>query len=77
MFLLFLFLFSGVIIPGLIVSGTGIWLLLKHLADFYPSLYRDAAPAKSGAGAGTLKYKTPDDVHQAFYRQKTVNLYQD
>ncbi|EKI4068992.1 transposase, partial [Salmonella enterica] len=24
-----------------------------------------------------LKYKTPDDVHQAFYRQKTVNLYQD
>ncbi len=21
-----------------------------------------------------LKYKTPDDVHQAFYRQKTVNL---
>ncbi len=23
------------------------------------------------------KYKTPDDVHQAFYRQKTVNLYQD
>ncbi|AGR60324.1 hypothetical protein MT158_004127 [Salmonella bongori] len=77
MFLLVLFLFSGVIIPGLIVSGTGIWLLLKHLADFYPSLYRDAASAKSGAGAGTLKYKTPDDVHQAFYRQKTVNLYQD
>ncbi|ECC8925434.1 hypothetical protein DUQ00_21805 [Salmonella bongori] len=77
MFLLVLFLFSGVIIPGLIVSSTGIWLLLKHLADFYPSLYRDAAPAKSGAGAGTLKYKTPDDVHQAFYRQKTVNLYQD
>ncbi|MFJ5367564.1 IS3 family transposase [Pectobacterium punjabense] len=24
-----------------------------------------------------LKYKTPDEVHQAFYRQKTVNLYQD
>ena len=24
-----------------------------------------------------LKYKTPDDVHQAFYRQKSVNLYQD
>lgn len=24
-----------------------------------------------------LKYKTPGDVHQAFYRQKTVNLYQD
>lgn len=24
-----------------------------------------------------LKYKTPDDAHQAFYRQKTVNLYQD
>ncbi|EGT0627732.1 TPA: IS3 family transposase [Citrobacter freundii] len=24
-----------------------------------------------------LKYKTPDDVHQAFYRQKTINLYQD
>lgn len=24
-----------------------------------------------------LKYKTPDDVHQAFYRQKTVNLYKD
>ncbi len=21
-----------------------------------------------------LKYKTPDEVHQAFYRQKTVNL---
>ncbi len=26
---------------------------------------------------GVRKYKTPDDVHQAFYRQKTVNLYQD
>lgn len=25
----------------------------------------------------SLKYKTPDEVHQAFYRQKTVNLYQD
>ncbi|MED8225537.1 integrase core domain-containing protein, partial [Escherichia coli] len=24
-----------------------------------------------------LKYKTPDDVHQAFYRQKSVNVYQD
>ncbi|MDT1797260.1 IS3 family transposase, partial [Salmonella enterica subsp. enterica serovar Oslo] len=24
-----------------------------------------------------LKYKTPDDVHQAFNRQKTDNLYQD
>ncbi|WP_415837899.1 integrase core domain-containing protein, partial [Serratia silvae] len=24
-----------------------------------------------------LKYKTPDAVHQAFYRQKSVNLYQD
>ncbi len=24
-----------------------------------------------------LKYKTPYDVHQAFYRQKSVNLYQD
>ncbi|MBN3196996.1 IS3 family transposase [Pectobacterium versatile] len=24
-----------------------------------------------------LKYKTPDEFHQAFYRQKTVNLYQD
>ncbi|TEZ20242.1 transposase, partial [Escherichia coli] len=23
------------------------------------------------------KYKTPDDVHQAFYRQKSVNVYQD
>lgn len=23
-----------------------------------------------------LEYKTPDDAHQAFYRQKTVNLYQ-
>ncbi|EFI5243981.1 hypothetical protein GXE40_24270 [Escherichia coli] len=22
-------------------------------------------------------YKTPDDVHQAFYRQKSVNLYQN
>ncbi|EEU7168275.1 hypothetical protein G6D98_003969, partial [Salmonella bongori] len=60
LFLLVLFLFSGVIIPGLIVSGTGIWLLLKHLADFYPSLYRDAASAKSGAGAGTLKSVTGD-----------------
>ena len=25
----------------------------------------------------SLKYKTPDEVHQAFYRQKAVNLYQD
>lgn len=25
----------------------------------------------------TLKYKTPDNVHQAFYRQKSVDLYQD
>ncbi len=24
-----------------------------------------------------LKYKTPDGVHRAFYRQKSVNLYQD
>ena len=24
-----------------------------------------------------LKYKTPDEVHQPFYGQKTVNLYQD
>ncbi len=24
-----------------------------------------------------LKYKTPDEVHQAFYGQTTVNLYQD
>ncbi|KSB76403.1 hypothetical protein LFZ51_19355 [Salmonella enterica subsp. arizonae serovar 63:g,z51:- str. So 20/20] len=24
-----------------------------------------------------LKYKTPDDIHQALYRQKTVCLYQD
>ncbi len=24
-----------------------------------------------------LRYKMPDDAHQAFYRQKTVNLYQD
>lgn len=24
-----------------------------------------------------LKYKTPDEVHQAFYRRETVNLYQD
>lgn len=24
-----------------------------------------------------LKYKTPDYVYQAFYRQKTLNLYQD
>lgn len=24
-----------------------------------------------------LKYKTPDDVHETFYRQKGVNLYQD
>ncbi|EKY5010590.1 TPA: transposase, partial [Escherichia coli] len=23
-----------------------------------------------------LKYKTPEDVHQAFYRQKSVNVYQ-
>ena len=23
-----------------------------------------------------LKYKTPDEVHQPFYGQKTVNLYQ-
>lgn len=22
-----------------------------------------------------LKYKTPDDVHRAFHRQKSVNLY--
>ncbi|AGR61511.1 hypothetical protein A464_4329 [Salmonella bongori N268-08] len=44
----------------MIVSGTGIWLLLKHLADFYPSLYRDAASAKSGAGIGTLKSVTGD-----------------
>lgn len=25
----------------------------------------------------SLKYKTPDGVHRAFYRQKSVNLYQD
>lgn len=25
----------------------------------------------------SLKYKTPDAVHQAFYEQKSVNLYQD
>ncbi|HIA3012298.1 TPA: hypothetical protein ACWP3G_004134, partial [Escherichia coli] len=24
-----------------------------------------------------LKYKTPDEVHQPFYGQKTVNLYQE
>ena len=24
-----------------------------------------------------LEYKTPDDVHQTFYRKKTVNLYKD
>ncbi|MEI8549206.1 hypothetical protein WCV61_26095, partial [Escherichia coli] len=32
---------------------------------------------KPGAVHLALKYKTPYDVHQAFYRQKSVNLYQD
>ncbi|VDZ85001.1 Uncharacterised protein [Kluyvera intermedia] len=35
------------------------------------AIYNDERPHLA------LKYKTPDDVHQVFYRQKTVNLYHD
>lgn len=56
------------------------------LAERINGLLKNSRPAGPGNSKKTeaiynherphlaLKYKTPDEVHQAFYRQKTVNL---
>ncbi|HBA7664387.1 TPA: hypothetical protein J1431_004577 [Escherichia coli] len=50
--------------------------------DFHLLVVLQPPQLKNSASHGATRharrtYKTPDDVHQAFYRQKRVNLYQD
>jgi hypothetical protein len=62
---------NGILKNGFFLSRPADLAQAREMVKESVAVYNHERPHQA------LKYKTPDDVHQAFYRQKTVNLYQD
>uniref|UniRef100_UPI00301E4168 integrase core domain-containing protein n=1 Tax=Salmonella enterica TaxID=28901 RepID=UPI00301E4168 len=60
---------NGILKNGFILSRPADLAQAREIVEESVAIYNHVRPHLA------LKYKTPGDVHQAFNRQKTVNLY--